>query len=688
MRRCLPTLLLAWLMLVGIAPSPLRARVVRVVIEARQDVLAGRSWGDAGPYERLTGRVYFEFDPADPANARIVDLALAPRNERGMVEAWANFMVLRPKDPTRGADVALLEVSNRGGKASLGYFNAAAFSRDPTDEAHFGDGFLMRRGLTIIWVGWQFDVPSDDEQRLRLHVPSARHGDGDPLRGLVRADWVVAGPTNTLYLGHRNHWAYPVSDPTSADVVLTVRDGREAARSAVPRSTWSFARDTDDGVEPSRVHIYRAKGFEPGKIYELVYPAEDPRVVGLGLAAIRDMISHAKYDSDSEFPVTHGVGIGISQTGRFLRHFLYQGFNVDEEGRRAFDGLMIHTAGAGRGSFNHRFGQPSRDAHRFSAFFYPTDLFPFSGRTQTDPVTGREEGLMEALAPEHRPKVFYTNTAYEYWGRAASLLHTTPDGDEDVEPLPEERIYHFASAQHFVERAPIEDWPRLTADDEAPAFRGNDVDFLVNLRALLARMIAWVGEGIPPPDSRYPTITDGTLVPVDRVRFPKIPGVAFPRVIHVAYRASYGADWPRGVVSTQPPELGPAFASLVSQVDEIGNEVAGVRNVDIRVPLATYAPWSLRVGLPGPQDELADFRGTTIPLPQGQQERQRTGDPRPAIESLYPSRAAYLTEVEAAAIELIEEGFLLEHDKDRVLEAAADRWDRWAPRAHGAAGER
>ena len=659
--------------------AELSARVVRVVIEARQDVLGGRSWGDVGAYERITGRVYFEFDPNDPINARIVDLALAPRNERGMVEAWANFMVLRPKDPSRGSDIALLEVSNRGGKASLGYFNAAVFSRDPEDEEHFGAGFLMRQGLTVIWVGWQFDVPPDAEDLLRLHAPTARGPEGRSMGGLVRADWVIAEPTTTLALGHRNHWAYPVADPESEDVVLTVRDGRDGERRVVPKSEWRFAEETDAGVRESLTHINAPAGFEPGRIYELVYPAADPRVVGLGLAAIRDMISYAKYDPESEFRVRHGIGIGISQTGRFLRHFVYQGFNVDEEGRKAFDGLMIHTAGAGRGSFNHRFGQPSRDGHRFSAFFYPTDLFPFSGRTQRDELTGREDGILEAYSREHRPKVFYTNTGYEYWGRAASLLHTTPDGLEDIEPLPEERIYHFASAQHFVERAPFRDWPRLTAEEEAAAFRGNDVDFLLNLRALMTRMMSWVGKGESPPESRYPRIADGTLVPIDRVRFPDIPGVAFPEVIHVAYRADYGLRWPEGVVTKQPPELSRAFPSLVSQVDELGNEIGGLRNVEVRVPLATYAPWSLRTGLPGPQDELADFRGTSIPLPRGPAEKNRTADPRPAISSLYASRDAYLADLETAARELVSEGYLLAEDLTRILDAAGRRWERWGP---------
>ncbi len=669
MNRFVPLFLIASI----IAPTLASAKVVRVEIERREVILDGRSFGTVGPYEKIVGVVYFAFDPDNPYNARIVDLELAPRNAEGLVEARANFTVLRPLRPQPNGGVAFVEVSNRGGKASLRYFNdAGGRSLDPTDPEHFGDGLLMRLGLTVIWVGWQWDVPLR-EGLLRLHVPATAGPAGEPLIGLARSDWTVDRPTRVLDLAHRDHIAYPVHDPDDPRVVLTVRDGRLAPRREVPRSEWRFARLEGDVVVPDHTHIHSEARFEAGKIFELVYTAAEPRVVGLGLAAIRDMISFAKYDPASPFPVRHGIAVGISQTGRFLRHYTYQGFNTDEEGRKALDGLMIHTAGAGRGSFNHRFAQPSRDAHRYSAFFYPTDIFPFTARTQTDPATAKTDGLFaHAFDDEHLPRIFYTNTGYEYWGRAASLIHTGVDGKADVELFPNERIYHLASGQHFVGRFPPPDAARLPDSD---AYRGNPLDFLVTMRALLVRMVEWVAEDQAPPPSAYPRIDDGLLVPLDQVRFPDLPGVEFPDVAHEAYRANYGPRWDQGIIDIQPPELGPAFPVRVPQVDELGNELGGLRAVEILAPLATYAPWSLRTGYPGSTDELADFIGTYIPLPRTEAERAATGDPRPSIESLYGSKSEYLERVRTAAAELVEHGVLLEEDVIDVVTRAENNWD-------------
>jgi hypothetical protein len=389
------------------------------------------------------------------------------------------------------------------------------------------------------------------------------------------------------------------------------------------------------------------------------------------------MVSYAKYDPSCPFPVDYGVAIGISQTGRFPRHFIYQGFNTDEQGRQAFDGLMIHTAGAGRGSFNHRFGQPSRDAHRYHAFFYPTDIFPFSSRTQTDPQTGWTDGL---FAHQHDdvnlPYIFYTNTGYEYWGRASALLHTTVDGTRDLELYPNERIYHLASGQHYVGRYPP---PGNSKLPDSRAYRGNPLNFLVTMRAMLVRMMEWVKEGSEPPASAYPTIAAGTLVPIDKVRFPQLPDVDFPTVAHEAYRADYGPRWEQGIVDVQPPELGPAFPTLLPQVDRFGNDLGGVESLEILAPLATYAPWNLRVGYRGGVDELVNFTGTYIPLPKTEAERQALGDPRPSIESIYSSREEYLALAERVARSLVEQGFLLEEDVEHVIARAADHWD-WIQR--------
>lgn len=655
------------LMLVALVPlvaaSPAGAEVRRLVVMAREGVLGGE-------YEKLAGSVELELDPTRPANAVIVDLDRAPRNPRGKVEASADFVVLRPRRPPEGGSTALLEVSNRGGKALLPYFDRAPWRLDPTADADFGDRLLTRLGLTLIWVGWQFDVPRQPGL-LRLRAPVAA-GDGRPLEGLVRSDWTVERATPALPLGHRGHVAYPVADPRHADNVLTVRTARLGPREIVPRARWRFAR-VEAGrpvADPTWIHL--EGGFEPGRIYELVYHARDPVVVGIGLATVRDLVAWARYDVRSAFPVTTAVAFGVSQSGRFLRHFLYQGFNTDEAGRKVFDGVLVHTAGAGRGSFNHRFAQPSRDAHRFSAFFFPTDLFPFTSRTQTDPQTGVADGLLARSAgrPEHRPKTFFTNTGYEYWGRAASLIHTSVDGRADVAPLPNERIYHLAGGQHFIGA-----FPPPESERAGQAYHGNPLDFLVTLRALLVRLIEWVRDERTPPPSAYPTLGAGTLVPIGALAFPRIPDVTAPRVIHQAHRVDYGSDWAAGVITREPPAVGPPFPALVSQVDADGNERAGMRGVELLAPLATYTPWQLRGGGGSDAAELRDFLGTYVPFPRTEAERQRTGDGRLSIERRYADRRAYLDAAARAAASLAAAGLLLREDVPRVLERAEQHWD-------------
>lgn len=667
-----------WIVLLGflsllVPHAPAQGEVVRVVVDRREVILDGKAWGEAGAYEKLVGRIFFAFDPESPFNDQVVDLAWAPVNGQGKVEAWAEFMVLQPAASARRRGVAWLEVSNRGGKASLRYFHGASTrSLDPISEADFGDGLLFREGLTLIWVGWQWDVPPRDEL-LRLHVPVARLPGGE-IQGLVRADWTVDEAVEILPLGHRNHRSYLPVAPSHSENFLTVRDGRTAPREVVPRESWSFVEEGVGGQARQLTAIRLEGGFQPGKIYELVYLSSNPRVVGLGLAAIRDVISYAKYELNSVFPVQKGVAFGVSQTGRFLRHFLYQGFNTDERGRQAFDGMFIHTAGAGRGSFNHRFAQPSRDGHRYSAFFYPTDLFPFTSRTQEDPVTNLREGLLGSQRADHLPRIFYTNTGYEYWGRAASLIHTSVTGTQDVAPRDNERIYHLAGGQHFVEPFPPSEDARM-GNGPIPTYRGNPVDFLLTLRALAIRLVGWAEGSGEPPASAFPTLADGTLVPPAGMAFPSLPDVQTPAVIHEAYRVNYGPRWrSEGIVDRQPPMVGDPFPSLVSQVDGLGNELAGVRGVELRVPVATFTPWNLRYGSSDNPEELTDFLGTFIPLSRTPEEREARGDPRPSLASLYADHDAYLERVRTAARDLVKGGFLLPEDAPRAVEEAEARW--------------
>jgi hypothetical protein len=469
--------------------------------------------------------------------------------------------------------------------------------------------------------------------------------------------------------------AYPVADPNDRANVLTVRDGPLAPRTVIPRNEWRFARLTEAGVVNDPRSVYFEKGFLPEKIYEVVYRAKDPVVVGAGLAAVRDMMAYLKYDPSAIAHVRYGIGYGVSQTGRFIRHFLYQGFNADESGRAAFDGFLVHTAGAGRGSFNHRFAQPSRDAQPYSTFFYPTDVFPFTSLPERDMVTGKRAGLRDNVRGSATTKVFYVDGGYEYWGRAASLTHTTADGMHDVGFLPTERRYVISSAQHSSPSAwPLPDSAKIPGTN---AYAGDPLDQRLALRALMSALIDWVSAGTAPPPSRYPTLAEGNLIrPADQ-RFPAIPNLPVARIPYQAYRLDFGPRWSQGIIDVEPPKVGAPYPLLVSRADSIGNDLGGIRSIELVVPLATYYPWQLRRGRSVANDRLVSFRGTFIPLPRTEAERRSTGDARPSIESLYRNRSTFIDGVELAIAGLVRERFLLPEDATAAQSRMTDTWNRY-----------
>ncbi|MDA2934429.1 hypothetical protein MYX82_08800 [Acidobacteria bacterium AH-259-D05] len=652
--------------------SPLWARVIRVEVVSHQNVLGDQWFGLAGPYEKLVGKVYFAVDPANPSNQIITDIDKAPQNIKGEVEFSADFYLLKPKSIQRSNGSILFEVGNRGRKGMLSFFNSASRSLDPHTEADFGDGFLLLHGYVLLWVGWQFDPPLG-EGRMRLYPPVATEKDG-PIRGLVRSDFVVREQTYHHSLADRNHVAYPVADPVSGENVMTVRDGVEDRRRIIPRTEWKFARFEGGKPVNDPTHVYLASGFLPGKIYEVVYTSQDPPLVGLGPAAIRDMVSHLKYDGAEALSIPKGsidraLGFGISQSGRFLRTFLYYGFNQDETRRKVFDGVIVQVAGAGRGSFNHRFAQPSRDAHPYMNFFYPTDIFPFTDVQQRDPETGITDGLLShASKQEFLPKVFYANSSYEYWGRAASLIHTTVDGKRDAPLMENVRIYHFAGTQHGPASFP----PPRTIGQQL----SNPMQFRWFMRALLSAMDRWVSNGSRPPASRYPRLDQGTLVKAEDLNFPKLPGLNFSTRLHKAYRADYGPRFRNeGVVTQQPPTIGKPFPVMVPAVDEDGNEKGGIKAPELTVPLATYTGWNLFNAESGPTHEISSMAGSYLPFHRTKEEREARGDPRPSVKERYESREQYLGLVSNAALLLIEQGYLLSEDLGQILRQARRHWD-------------
>ncbi|MCC5867146.1 MAG: hypothetical protein JJU27_01430 [Gammaproteobacteria bacterium] len=639
-----------------------------VALDVAQERRLELPWGNV---VEVQGVARFALDPADPANAAIVDLAYAPVDDDGRVHFDADF-VLQIPEVLPPSPVLLLEVSNRGSRGVIGSFNLAGRGPHETLEAEFGDGFLQRQGLVLGWLGWQFDVPREPG-RMALTAPVAQ-ADAAPIRGRLRMDWVVDRPSARLPLGHRGMRAHRVYEPDSARHLLTRRSGRDAPAELVDRARWRFVGEADP-AEPDTIEM--DGGFETGWIYELVWEAVDPPVAGVGLAALRDFVSHLRHDPSAAVQVEHAIAVGVSQSGRLLRQFLYDGFNLDGQGRTVFDGMFAVVAGAGRGSFNHRFAQPSLDGHRYSAFHHPVDLYPFTSLPVEDPVAGRREGLLDAYGQgPGRARLMQVNAGYEYYGRVASLLHHDPMGGQDVDPAIDERLYHMAGGQHWVQ--PLESLSPVEslADDQPMMLRGNAVDWRLNLRALLHRLVLWVRDDEAPPATQVPRIDTAGLVPVDELRLPAIPGLVAPRATHVARRMDYGPRFQdHGIIDHEPPHVGLAFASRVPQLDALGNECCGVRNVELRVPLATHLPWSLRHGLANP-GEIADFSGTTLPLAATPALRAEQ-DLRPAISELYADRGDFLRQVGEAADALIDAGFLLDEDRARVLTVAGEQWHAW-----------
>jgi hypothetical protein len=660
------------LLLLGLICSvaSLDAKVVRVEVTSRRDVVNGQNFDGAGLYERIVGRVYFSVSVSNPHNRRIVDLDKAENLKDGEVEFSSDFVAVRPKDPSKGNGALLLEVPNRGRARIIGIVDGGSF--DLANDA--GDAWLLRNGYTVVSLGWQWDATGPDA--LRFFAPVAKES-GKTIAGLLRGDLMPSKAMDEIPLGHLitgeiGGSEYPVAAPDDPRNVLTVRESRNAARTVIGRSDWQFAHTVDGQLIASDRHIHLKGGFQAGKIYEYVYVVADPVVAGLSFAAVRDFASYAKHGGDAVAPAARVYGEGISQNGRFLRDFLYQGFNADEEGRIALDGILAHVAGAGRGSFNYRFAQPSRDAQPTSSVFFPTDIFPFTDQPEIDALTQERGGLLDrATAERVVPKIFFSNTSYEYWGRAAALIHITADGKREVAISPDVRIYHFTGLQHFSGPFP----PVKGKGDLFGQQPQSPLPIRYFWRAMISNMDAWVRNNVLPPESSYPKIAAGTLVPIEKYTFPAIPGVNIARDANEAWRIDFGPNWRDGILSLQPPKVGQPFPVLVPQVDSDGNEGDGVRLPEITVPLATYASWSLRDPSIGAPDQRVSFEASYLPFPRTTAERQKMGDPRKSIAERYASREDYLERYRRALDELIKQRWIPQGDREVLLHRAEQEWD-------------
>ncbi len=658
------------LLLAMLAVAPLAAHVTRVEITSRTDVLHGATFGDVGAYERITGRVYYSLPIANPHNVRIVDLQNAVNLKGGEVEFSSDFMAIRPKEPEKGNGSMLLEVPNRGRSRIMALVDGGDW--DLSNDV--GDAWLLRSGFTIVSLGWQWDAAGPDA--LQFFAPVAKEN-GSTITGVLRGDVMLSKPMREIPLGHLilgniGGIEYPVAAPSDPRNVLTARDARDAQRTIIPRSDWQFAHTVDGKLVPSDRHIHLNGGFQPGKIYEYLYAVANPVVAGGGLAAVRDFASYAKHAPDAITPAARVYGQGISQNGRFLRDFLYQGFNADEEGKMALDGVLAHVAGAGRGSFNYRFAQPSRDSQPTSSVHFPTDIFPFTDQPELDPVTEEKGGLLDrAVAEKVAPRIFFSNTSYEYWGRAAALIHVSADCEHDASISPNVRIYHFTGLQHFSGPFP----PAKGQGDLLGQEPQSPLPVKYFWRAMITNMDAWVRGNVLPPESSYPQISEGTLVPLSAYAFPAIPGVNKPHEANQGDRLDFGNNWRQGMLTIQPPKVGKPFPVLVPQVDADGNERDGVRLPQITVPLATYTGWNLRDPSIGAPDQRVAFEASYLPFPKTAADREKSGDPRKPIAERYAGREDYVARVARAVDALVKQRWILEEDRAQLLRRGELDWD-------------
>lgn len=667
--------------LVAFTAAAVDAEVERVEITSREVFAGGADFGDTGPYEKIRGSLFYAVDPDAAANRAVVDLELAPRGADGKVRFRGDFVLLKPVDLERGNGRLLYDVNNRGNLYMLRHINGGSRTNDPSTLADAGNGFLMKQGYALLWSAWNWDVRAGDH-RLQIELPIASR-DGETIRQRIAAEIVnsfTAEPLPSMPLAWGGSRCYPALDAAdNSQAVLTVRDAPDGERQPIADERWRLAR-IEHGVEvPDPTHLTIDGGIEPGRIYELIYEAQNPRVVGLGLAAVRDAISFFRFDgadrtgTPSPLAVRGAEGswrssveraymFGVSQSGRFITHMLWQGFHVDEADRMVVDGARIHVAGGGKGGFNHRFAQTTHHPSHLEGNSFPADHPPFNflpeGWLSDNDVLARAKALGAV------PRIIITNNALEYWTRSASLVHTDPTGTVDALFHPSVRYYMTNGAPHGGASSRK---PTITEHGRNPLGVGH------LQRAMLVNLDRWVTDGVEPPPSRFPRIGSNELITASEHadRFPEIPGMRHPgsnlqpRLVDSGPRF-----WSDGVFSVVPPKMGETFRTFVPAFDDDGNGVGGIRLPELSVPLGTYQGFNPRSEAAGNPEFLTRFDGSFRVFPTTEDERQRAGDPRRSIEARYASHQEYVDRVAAAANELARQRLLLPEDAGSTIELA------------------
>ena len=651
---------------------------VRLRIDRKVEFADGFAFGDVGPYERLVGKVHFALDPEDAGNRNVVDLGLAPRDARGLVEFSGDLDILKPVDPDRGNRRLVYDVNNRGNRTALRAFNDAPADADPTSLTSAGNGFLMRNGYTVVWSGWQGDlVPGDG--LLTVDLPEAIEN-GTRLRGIVRQEFIADsdGVLSMPLSGAPVIRSYEALDLDTSHATLTTREHETDRRQSVRSGDWAFAEAVKDAngkvqQQPSAGHCFVVGGFRPGWIYELIYQTEGSRVMGLGIVSIRDLMASLRdqpADADGVPNPLFGYAdkvycYGQSLSARVVRQFVYDGYNAGPNGRRVFDAVYPHVSGGGRLFANARFAQVGRYPRQHEEHQWPSERYPFAYSPVPDPHSEELDSVLKRPASD--PLVMHTHTNTEYWLRHASLGHTDPRNGEDLAIPDSVRIYVLSSAQHAGLNAPTED-----ISEQAANVMSNGPF----LRAALSLMDSWATDGVAPPASQVPLRADGTLVDsIEALRaFPTVPGFDIPAAPSQLPMYDYGPGFERGLVTEHPPKpvAGQAYPVFVPQVDEDGNDVAGLRSPEIEAPVGTHTGWALRKeGFA--KGDLASLTGSFVPFARTRAEREAAGDPRLSIEERYRTHDDYVKAVGQAAERLVARRLLLREDADRYIDAAKRR---------------
>ncbi|WP_020606236.1 alpha/beta hydrolase domain-containing protein [Spirosoma spitsbergense] len=647
------------------------ARIIRIEITSRESpTFGGKSFGMVGAYEKLRGRAYGELDPNSPQNALITDIQLAPRNAKGMVEYAMDIYILKPIDLTKGNHKLFLEVNNRGSKL-VGGLNKSSGGNDPTTEAHAGDGFLMNRGYTLVWNGWDPSA-APVNNNLTISVPLVKNPDGSSITG-PSYEYIVYDNTTTL----THPLAYPTAALNKATATLTVRDHLADAPTVIPADGWEYADDHTIRLLPI------GTPFRQSAIYEFSYTARDPMVAGIGLAATRDFVSFLRYatadDAGNPNPLASDIqftfSFALSQPARYLNDFQTLGFNADEKGRRVLDGIENWLGGGNGIGLNVRFAQPARTERNRQNQLYPEAGFPFAYPVLTDPLTGKTAGRLAACSATNTcAKVFEINSANEYWVKAASLLHTDTQGNDLPDPATV-RFYLVSGAQHGTGNA--------TSRGTCQQFQ-NPTNAEPLLRALFVALDDWVTKGTPPPPSAVPRRADGNavlashqpgsptgIVPREALGWPAIPDVTYTGLITTRYQLDFGPSTSQGMLTTFPPTITgrPVYVNFVSKVDQDGNEVAGIRLPSVAVPVATTTGWALRRAGFGENDGC-EGAGQSIPFKNTKAERLQVNDPRLSLEERYRTHDGYVRAVTKATDELLKQRLLLPADARQYKQEA------------------